>query len=451
MAAGIVKILEVTPYAPARDGIANYAVQEVSVLRREPGCEVEVLSPLPSAAHHHHDVCRPAGMRKLLAMSSRYDRVIVQLYPALITARCRGSIERAINWGLLAAVGARTSLELRIHEIDYDVDAMGKAEAKAIGAALRSASRITVHTETERNDLVRVFGVSETSVDIIEHGRDFVSRSSLTRAEARQELGLDDDEKVFLSIGFLQYHKGFDRAISAFGRAGLTRASLHVVGSVRVEVPELLEHADQLTRLAAAIPGANVHRRYVGDVEFDRWLTAADVVVLPYREIWSSSVVERAKLYDVDLIASRVGGLADQAGPRATLVDTDDELVEAFRSLAGPDHIDAAPSASGWVIDESHLDAARIEALVRQRAAAAGREPVGSLARSIGEITEARPARSVSARPGASRAKQLVQRLVHWQLEPLFTHSNRLQRATEAAVGQLEARLDALESREGQR
>ena len=39
----------------------------------------------------------------------------------------------------------------------------------------------------------------------------------------------------------------------------------------------------------------------------------ADTLVLPYREIWSSGVMERAKLFNRVVIAADVGGLGDQA------------------------------------------------------------------------------------------------------------------------------------------
>src|ERR1700716_3084819 len=69
----------ITPYPPERDGLAAYAVQSVARLRAE-GNDVEVLSPLPSAAHHHLDM---RGWRGALALARRmrgYDRVVVQFH-----------------------------------------------------------------------------------------------------------------------------------------------------------------------------------------------------------------------------------------------------------------------------------------------------------------------------------------------------------------------------------
>ncbi|HEY6591795.1 MAG TPA: hypothetical protein VI751_12315, partial [Actinomycetota bacterium] len=71
------RILMVSPYPPIRDGIAAYAVQSVAALRRE-GHEVEVLSPGPSAAHHHLDLHGPRGPLVLARRVRGYDKVIIQ-------------------------------------------------------------------------------------------------------------------------------------------------------------------------------------------------------------------------------------------------------------------------------------------------------------------------------------------------------------------------------------
>lgn len=44
----------------------------------------------------------------------------------------------------------------------------------------------------------------------------------------------------------------------------------------------------ELRALVAATPGAMLREGYLSDETFDVWLVAADLVVLPYRHIWSS-------------------------------------------------------------------------------------------------------------------------------------------------------------------
>ena len=76
------KTLLVAPYPPARDGIASYAAQVAADLRRR-GERVEVVSPEPSAAHHHADLGRVRGLTRLLMLSRRADRTQVHFYPDL--------------------------------------------------------------------------------------------------------------------------------------------------------------------------------------------------------------------------------------------------------------------------------------------------------------------------------------------------------------------------------
>ena len=64
-----------------------------------------------------------------------------------------------------------------------------------------------------------------------------------------------------------------------------------------------------------------------------RWLAACDALVLPYRQGWSSNVMERGLLYHRPVIMSEIGGMAEQGHNRAgvTLISSDSELVDALR------------------------------------------------------------------------------------------------------------------------
>ena len=83
----------VSPYPPYRDGIGSYAVQEVAALRRA-GHDVEVLSPLPSAAHHHLPLPSPRSMLALADLAKGYDRVVVQFHPDLFFEQWWGPAQR---------------------------------------------------------------------------------------------------------------------------------------------------------------------------------------------------------------------------------------------------------------------------------------------------------------------------------------------------------------------
>ena len=466
-------LLMVTPYPPYRDGIGAYAVQEVRRLRAE-GVAVEVLSPLPSAAHHHLALGNLRGVLALGKRARRYQSTMIQFSPEMFFGACRGPLERVAVWGGLAALAKVTELEIRLHEIEFGPLARNPAERFAAARALRAAAVVSVHTEPEIDRLSRALSLPASAVTLVEHGRNFVQAAMESRSEARAELGLRTDRHQFLAIGFLQEHKGFDRAADAFRAAGLAgSAELHIVGSVRVNHPDLTAYARSLDRLCQSVPGVTLHQRYVSDAAFDRWILAADTVVLPYREIWSSSVLERAKLLDRPIVAADVGGLRDQAPEGTLLFDDDQSLVQCLkeRVAAAPPAIDspdadAATIVSGsgepgtaggrWTVDPDRPDRRAVEAQLRARARART-NPVGSssafragsgrarhqdpLAPLLAVEPLERP-EPVSARPGVSEVKRLLRRLINWELEPVVLRLDELRTATTEAV----ARIDAGES-----
>jgi glycosyltransferase involved in cell wall biosynthesis len=447
-----VRILMVTPYPPVRDGIGNYAVQEVKRLRAE-GHDVEVLSPEPSAAHHHLDLSSRRGPLALAKRVAAYDRVMVQFHPDMFfPVGTTGARRLEVTLGVLAAFRLAADVEVRVHEVNYDFGRGRSVLAAATRAMWRAADRVSVHTEVERQRFADAFGVPLSRISVAEHGESFIRRTTATQAEARARLGLADDAFVFLSIGFVQPHKGFDRAVRAFARLGHADDGrprrLEVVGSVRLDDPHYLGYVEELRDLVAATPGVGLHESYVGDEMFDLWIVAADALVLPYRFIWSSGVIERAHLYDRPVIASRVGGLADQAEPGTMLVDDDDELLAAMRSVLG---VSSAPPAERLPWPSSGRDA--VVAEIRARAAAergslGHREPAlisGHGRNGDDVLAGSAPLRRVpplvlplpvSGRPGASSIKRLVRRLTAWEVDPVVDQVNRLRDALiESAEG----------------
>jgi glycosyltransferase involved in cell wall biosynthesis len=426
----------VTPYPPTRDGVANYAVQEVKRLRAE-GHDVEVLSPGPSAAHHHLEL---RGVRGGLALAKRvrgYDRVIVQFHPAMFFPEPSTSPERAAIYGALAvAWRAASDIELRVHEFPHEGAAGSRLEAKAGRAMWQAVDHISVHTEVERELLASAYGISASRIAVVDPGANFERRTELTQDEARLRLGLDPEGFVFLSIGFLQPHKGFDRAVRAFGDLGDRGCRLEIVGSLRVDAPEYVVYLEDLRELVDETDGVTLHEEYVSDAEFDVWIVAADALVLPYRLIWSSSVCERASLYQRPLIASRVGGLEDQTPADAIMVDSDRGLAEAMQRVAGLEPV--ALPAGPW----PGADRAAVMREIRSRAGAHhsafarsrnGATAAGTTLRRMPPLRIPGPR---SVRPGVSTVKWIVRLLTAWELDPVVHHVNRLQQTvTDALAG----------------
>jgi glycosyltransferase involved in cell wall biosynthesis len=455
------RILMVSPYPPIRDGIAAYAVQSVAALRRE-GHEVEVLSPGPSAAHHHLDLHGPRGPLVLARRVRGYDRVIIQFHPDIFYPVPATPVRHAmVSLALLAAVRAARRTEVVVHEIDYSIGRRRGPDGAAARRLWRRVQSIQLHTEMERRNMIEGFGVRPERTTVTAHGAHFIRRTTMTRDAARRSLGLPADELVFLAIGFIQPHKAFDLAVRAFDGLGSQGCSLHVVGSVRVDEPQHLAYLAELQALVEATPGAHLHNQYVSDEQFDRWLVASDVVVLPYRNIWSSGVLERALLYDRRVIATAVGGLSHQAAarPGVTLVDDAGLAGAMWRARGqglGPD-----PAEAAWPTGPERLRE-RVQEQVVARATRRRGLPVrtgnGRPAAVTGQSSL--PLRrlpplglppATSARPGVSLLKRLVRRATGWQVDPLVAQVNALREVTIQALertAQLEREAAAARDRD---
>ncbi len=451
------RTLLVSPFAPYRDGIATYAAQELQSLRRD-GEHVDVVSPLPSAARWHLPLGGPRGMLSLAKLASKYDKTVIQFGPELLFGRCRHPAERVAVWGSLAAVAATTELDVRFHEVEYGPLERNPVERRAASLALSRAARLTVHTEAERARLEELLAIGDR-VEMIDHGQHFVPVVLRPAAEARAALGLPVERFLFVSIGFLQQHKGFDRAIDAIADLGVPDAELHVVGSARVDHPEILEYVGRLERRAGAVPSASLHRRFVSDEEFDLWLQAADAVVLPYREIWSSGVLERARLFGIPILASDLPQLHDQAPPGTLFFGDTAELTRAMEKACASSgyhprpvghSIDEGsagdPTDDGWDLD-GEIDQRAVEqqvvarARLGQRASTvpAGRSALDrSSSDTLRQLSDLHTPTPTSARPGVAPVKRLVERLIDWRIEPVARQVRELQRATQEAVAGIE-------------
>jgi glycosyltransferase involved in cell wall biosynthesis len=425
------RILMVSPYPPIRDGIGTYAAQEVRGLLLE-GHDVEVLSPQPSAAHHHLRLRGPRGPAALARRVAGYDRVIVQYHPDVFYPHPASVPERlAVTSALLGACVRAHNVEFRIHE--FKAEWGTGVHGQLLRRLWSAARRVEVHTETERTSFAEAFGLRPDRVEVVDHGTHFAARVDPgDRAAIRAALGIGADEYSFVAIGFIQPHKGFDRAVRAFARLGLAGARLDVVGSVRVEDDLYVDYVDELRDLVEATPGTALHEGFVSDERFDQWLVAADCLVLPYRTIWSSGVLERARLYGTPVIATRVGGLEAQAAEGATLVADDAELVYAMAAaVEGPR---AAVEPGGpWapIAGKLPVDREVVQAELRARAsrnkpapgpaptarrAAGGRRFRGAGLRALEPFALPAPE---SGRSSGRAAKRLVHRLTYWQLAPL--------------------------------
>jgi glycosyltransferase involved in cell wall biosynthesis len=145
-------------------------------------------------------------------------------------------------------------------------------------------------------------------------------------AEAKNQLGLDPNRKTLLFFGFIRDYKGLDLLLDAFADLGNTY-QLVIAG-------ESYGSFEKYERQIHALPdpsSVKVFNRYIADSEVPAFFSAADVCVLPYRTATQSGISAMAYHYQVPLIVTPAGGLAEAVeGPGTGLVaaGTDARSVE---------------------------------------------------------------------------------------------------------------------------
>jgi D-inositol-3-phosphate glycosyltransferase len=177
----------------------------------------------------------------------------------------------------------------------------------------RLADRLFVHTGKMKDELVQEFGVRPDAVTVIPFGvNNSVPCTALTQLDARQRLGLSSTARVMLFYGRIKPYKGLDYLIEAFSQL-LTRRDdyrLLVAGEPHDcdDYWAKLQHAMQ-----PEIEKGRILLKvdYVPDNETEMYFKAADVSVLPYRDIYQSGVMFLAYNFGVPVVATDVGSLRD--------------------------------------------------------------------------------------------------------------------------------------------
>jgi glycosyltransferase involved in cell wall biosynthesis len=158
------------------------------------------------------------------------------------------------------------------------------------------------------------------------------------RAQVRSELGLGE-ETTLVSVGRLNFDKGFDIALRAFARvrADVPDARFVVVGDG--------EEREALGMLSGEL-GLDSSVLFVGaqaSEQVARYMAAADAVLFPTTlEEAAPLVLPQAMACGVPVIASRIGGIIEVIGPtggNGILVppgDTDALATESRALLADP-------------------------------------------------------------------------------------------------------------------
>jgi D-inositol-3-phosphate glycosyltransferase len=130
-----------------------------------------------------------------------------------------------------------------------------------------------------------------------------------SRTEACKALGLDPSQKYLLFFGFIRRYKGLDLMLEAMAdeRVIATGTRLIVAG----EYYEDSAYYEEIIRRHTLEDRVLLHTEYIPSDRVKDYFCAADLVVQPYRSATQSGVTQIAYHFEVPMLVTNVGGLAE--------------------------------------------------------------------------------------------------------------------------------------------
>src|SRR5258708_100813 len=179
----------------------------------------------------------------------------------------------------------------------------------------RLCDHIFVHTQKMKDELCQDFAVPEKAVTIIRHAiNNAFPDTGLTPAEAKRQLGVREGEKAILFLGRIRPYKGIEHLLAAFHHLVTRDASYRMIiaGEPMKGSEDYLDEIRGIVSRDFSHGEIILNIQFVPDDEMELYLKAADVLVLPYKDIFQSGILFLAYSYGLPVVATDVGSFREE-------------------------------------------------------------------------------------------------------------------------------------------
>jgi glycosyltransferase involved in cell wall biosynthesis len=174
---------------------------------------------------------------------------------------------------------------------------------------------VFVHTQKMKEELCEGFRVPGDAVTVIPYPMNYALHDTeLTSAEAKLRLGLGDEERTILFFGKIRPYKGIEHLVAAFKLLSAPRKGnyrLILAGEPTKDSEEYLHEIQHFVEQEFHPQQVILRIQFIPDEEMELYFKAADVLVLPYKEIFQSGVLFLAYSFGLPVIATDVGSFRE--------------------------------------------------------------------------------------------------------------------------------------------
>lgn len=171
-------------------------------------------------------------------------------------------------------------------------------------AFVQQMDAVICHTDLMRQKLKLLLGVDAVVIPH-PHYKGYYA-DYMTRAEARAELGLRDEDEVWLHFGAIKPYKRVDRLMQQFGELKGVHRKLLIAGNMHSVSKHSIHALAKRDKRIKLLPG------YVPNEKVQCYLKAADVQVLAYDAITTSGSAMLGLSFDLPIVAPALQEIRSQ-------------------------------------------------------------------------------------------------------------------------------------------
>ena len=196
----------------------------------------------------------------------------------------------------------------------------------------RSSHGIIVHSSFIKKALLESFRVNADKVHVVPHGNfdHYLPEKSISKQEARQELGLSEDDQVLLFFGYIRAYKGLDMLLEAFNIAAQKNNRLKLVIAGMPHTSDLERSTKTFIEQSPVKDRILFHAKFIPHEAIKHYFVSADLVALPYKHIYHSGIIHLAYSYGKAVLATNVGDFSETIVNEKSGYITPENTAESF-------------------------------------------------------------------------------------------------------------------------
>ncbi len=173
----------------------------------------------------------------------------------------------------------------------------------------KKVDAIIVHCNQAKAEVQKEFAITETKIHVLPQGN-YTSfyNNSISKQQARQTLKLDMEDFVFLHFGRIRPYKGVNNLLRAFQKLNFSdNIKLMIIGK---PLNDMIKN--NLLEISKKSKNIIFKFEYIPDHKIQIYMNAADILVMPYREVLSSGELLVSMGFGKPIIAPKMGCIIDK-------------------------------------------------------------------------------------------------------------------------------------------